>query len=291
MHLALLDPAGPIGADEKQILLFATGIMLLVVVPVIVMTLVFAWRYRASNTNATYAPDWAHSSKIEAAIWLIPFVIVGVLATGTWIWTHQLDPYRPIRVAGVKPMDVDVVSLNWKWLFIYPDQKIASVNELAIPVGTPVHFRLTSGTVMNAFFIPRLGTQIYTMAGMQTQLHLMASEPGTYSGISSNYSGDGFSDMKFATRALTPAQFKAWVATVRDSKRVLTLAAYRRLEQPSERVPVTYYGEVQGPVYHDALNMCADGGTCTDQAVSLAMAAKMTGGTSALCTPASPKGL
>lgn len=291
MHIAVLDPKGPIGADEKSIILYATGLMLLVVVPVIIMILAFAWRYRASNTKATYAPDWSHSTAIEATVWLIPCVIVALLGTGTWVWSHKLDPYRAITVAGVKPMNVDVVSLNWKWLFIYPDLKIASVNELAFPVGTPVHFRLTSGTVMNAFFIPRLGSQIYTMAGMQTQLSLLANDPGTYAGISSNYSGDGFSDMKFAARAMTPAEFKTWVSTVRNSKKILTLAAYRRLEAPSERVPVSYYSDIQGHVYHDTLNMCADGGTCTDEAMNVAMAEKITGGKLPICTAAEPKGL
>lgn len=291
MSIALLDPKGPIGADEKAIIIYATCLMLLVVVPVIVLTLAFAWRYRASNTQATYAPDWSHSRRIEAVVWAIPCLIIAVLATGTWAWSHQLDPYRAITVPGVKPINVDVVSLDWKWLFIYPDLKIATVNEVAFPVGTPVNFRLTSDSVMNSFFIPRLGSQIYTMAGMQTRLHLLADTPGDYAGISANYSGDGFSDMTFTARAMTAAHFNAWVARVRESKSDLTLAAYRRLATPSERNPVTYYGDIDGTVYHDALNKCINGGTCMDQAMTMAMAERMIGGKLPLCTAAAPKGL
>lgn len=289
MHIALLDPKGPIGADEKSIIIYATCLMLVVVVPVIVLTLAFAWRYRASNARAAYAPEWSHSAKIEAVVWAIPCVIVAVLATGTWAWSHELDPYRAITVPGVKPIDVDVVSLDWKWLFIYPDLKIASVNEVAFPVGTPVDFRLTSGSVMNSFFIPQLGSQVYTMAGMQTQLHLLASTPGNYAGISANYSGAGFSDMRFTARALTPAQFAAWIARVRASKNDLTLAAYRRLARPGARAPVTYYGDIDANVYHDALNECTSGGTCIDQSVH--MAERLTGGKLPLRTKAVAKGL
>jgi cytochrome o ubiquinol oxidase subunit II len=291
MGIALFDPKGPIGADERSIIIYATCLMLLVVVPVIVLTLAFAWHYRASNTRAAYAPNWSHSGKIEVVVWAIPCVIVAVLATATWTWSHELDPYRAISIPGVKPIDVDVVSLDWKWLFIYPDLKIASVNEVAFPVGTPVHFRLTSASVMNSFFIPQLGSQVYTMAGMQTQLHLLASAPGNYAGISANYSGDGFSDMTFTARALPAAQFAAWVAKVRASKDDLTLAAYRRLAAPSERTPVAYYGDIGGNVYHDALNKCTDGGACTDDATHMAMAQQLAGGKLPLCTEAAPKGL
>jgi cytochrome o ubiquinol oxidase subunit II len=291
MHVALFDPKGPIGADEKSIIIYATCLMLLVVVPVIVLTLAFAWRYRASNTRAAYAPNWSHSGKIEAVVWAIPCVIIALLAAGTWTWSHELDPYRAITVPGIKPMDVDVVSLDWKWLFIYPDLKIASVNEVAFPVGTPVHFRLTSASVMNSFFIPQLGSQVYTMAGMQTQLHLLASAPGNYAGISANYSGDGFSDMTFTARVLPAAQFAAWIAKVRASKQDLTLTAYRRLAAPSERAPVTYYGDIGSNVYHDALNKCTDGSTCTDDATHMAMAKQLTGGMLPLCAEAAPKGL
>jgi cytochrome o ubiquinol oxidase subunit II len=280
----VLDPKGPIGTDERSIIVLSTCLMLIVVIPVIGMTLAFAWRYRESNEQAAFAPDWAHSNKIEAIVWLVPCLIIAVLGYVTWTSTHKLDPYRAIAAAA-KPIEVEVVSLDWKWLFIYPDLKIASVNELAFPVGTPVHFRLTSSSVMDSFFIPELGSQIYTMPGMETKLSLLASTPGTYEGISANYSGDGFSDMHFAARALPRAAFDKWAASVRDSGSDLTIAAYRRLAAPSERVPVTYYGDVEPMVYHDVLNECVEGSACTDDAMHLAMA-KESFGDVGLCSAA-----
>ena len=262
-HYALLDPAGPIGRDELNIIYLATGLMLLVVVPVIVLTLVFAWRYRASNTAASYRPDWSHSWKIEAVVWSIPAVIVAILGYVTWTTSHTLDPFRPI-VSATQPVEVEVASLNWKWLFIYPQLGIATVNELAFPVNTPVEFRLTSSRVMNAFFIPRLGTQIYTMAGMQTRLSLMADRAGTYHGMSSNFSGDGFSNMRFAAKAMSAKDFKVWVERVRASHQTLSLSAYRKLAKPSENVPVEHYASVAPRLFHDILNLCTDGQTCID---------------------------
>jgi len=291
MPIALLDPKGPIGADEKSIIILATCLMLIVVVPVIAMTLGFAWRYRASNTRATFAPEWSHSGGIEAVVWLVPCLIIAALACVTWRSTHRLDPYRAVAVAGRKPVEVEVVSLDWKWLFVYPDLKIASVNEVVFPVGTPVRFRLTSDSVMNSFFIPQLGTQIYTMPGMETKLSLLASEPGTYPGFSANYSGGGFSDMKFTARALTPAAFDAWVAAVHASRSDLTLAAYGRLARPSERTPVTYFGAIDDKVYHDALNKCASGGRCTDEDMKIAVVQEETGRATPLCTATRPRGL
>jgi cytochrome o ubiquinol oxidase subunit 2 len=269
-QVSLLDPKGPIGADEKSIILLSTGLMLLVVVPVIVMTILFAWRYRASNESATFAPEWAHSNKIELVVWLVPCLIVAVLAMVTWTSTHKLDPYRQIA-ARAEPLDVDVVSLDWKWLFIYPQLKIASVNELAIPVNVPVRFRLTSSAVMNSFFIPRLGSQIYTMAGMETKLSLMASEAGIYRGISANFSGDGFAGMNFITRAMRQTEFENWVKQVRATPQTLTFAAYHSLSKPSEAVPVAYYGGVAPTLYHDILNQCANGGTCMDKMANMQM--------------------
>jgi cytochrome o ubiquinol oxidase subunit 2 len=285
-QLALMDPKGPIGAQEKSIIILATCLMLIVVVPVIAMTLAFAWRYRASNTRAAFTPDWSHSSAIELVIWLVPCLIIAVLGSVTWTSTHKLDPYRQIAAAA-KPIDVEVVSLDWKWLFIYPDLKIASVNELAFPVDTPVRFRLTSSSVMNSFFIPRLGSQIYTMPGMETKLSLLADQPGTYTGISANYSGGGFSDMTFAARAMTPGDFDKWVEAVRGARQDLTMTAYRKLAVPSEKAPVAYYGDVGPMLYHDVLNKCADGSLCTDDSMKLAMA-KETFGDVGLCnTPES----
>ena len=280
-EMAVLDPDGPIGAQEKSIIILSTCLMLIIVVPVIAMTLAFAWRYRASNTRAAFAPDWSHSNKIEAVVWLVPCAIIAVLGTLTWVSSHALDPYRPISAAA-KPLNVEVVSLDWKWLFIYPDLKIASVNELAVPVGTPVRFRLTSSSVMDSFFIPELGSQIYTMPGMESKLSLLASKPGNYTGISANYSGDGFSDMQFATRAMTPVDFSKWVDKVRAAPQELTMTAYRQLAEPSEDMPVTYYGDIESTVYHDALNKCSDGSACTDDLMRLAMA-KETFGDVGLC--------
>jgi len=263
-HMALMDPQGPIGAQEKDLILLSTALMLLVVIPVIFMTFWFGWRYRASNRQATYAPDWEHSTRIEAIIWAIPCLIILGLATITWISTHQLDPYKPLTTANkAKPVEVQVVSMNWKWLFIYPDYGVASVNELALPTGTPVHFSLTSATVMNAFFVPQLGTQIYTMSGMQTQVSLIADRAGDYDGISSNYSGVGFASMQFKAKAMSDADFRAWIAKAKTSP-ALDGAAYKVLEKPTDHAPVSYYGAVAPNLYHDILNKCTDGEPCMD---------------------------
>lgn len=263
----LLDPKGPVGEAERDIILLATGLMLIVVVPVIVMVLAFAWKYRASNTKATYAPNWSHSTAIEVVVWSIPVVIILVLGTVTWFSTHSLDPRRPIA-SDQKPLEVQVVSLDWKWLFIYPEYGLASVNELALPVGRPVHFSLTSSGVMNAFFVPQLGTQVYTMPGMQSQLFLKADHAGSYLGISANYSGHGFADMHFQAQALEPAALKAWIAHAKTSG-ALDTAAYRTLTAPGTH-DIALYGAVEKGLFDRILNQCALGGICTADAVSLA---------------------
>ncbi|SDD05661.1 cytochrome bo3 quinol oxidase subunit 2 [Cupriavidus sp. YR651] len=242
-NLELLSPKGSVGEQEKWLILVALFIMLMVVIPVIVLTLWFAWRYRETNTRATYAPKWSHSTKIEVVVWGIPCVIVACLALLIWESTHKLDPYRPLA-SQVKPIEVDVVALNWKWLFIYPEFGVASLNQLAIPVGTPINFRLTSESMMNSFFIPQLGSMVYTMAGMQTRLHLIADTPGVYLGQSAAYSGPGFSDMHFKTLATSREEFDAWIRTARASSQALDLKTYRALEQPSSKDPVTLYGSV-----------------------------------------------
>jgi len=286
---ALLNPAGPIGAEERSILLLATALMLIVVVPVILMTIAFAWRYRASNKAATYAPEWEHSNRIEVIVWLVPCVIISALAYVTWTTTHRLDPYRPL-VSEAKPVEVEVVSLDWKWLFIYPDLKIATVNELAFPANVPVRFRLTSSAVMNSFFIPRLGTMIYTMPGMETKLSLMADQTGSFDGFSTNFSGDGFSGMNFTARSMSQEDFQAWVDKVRQTGSVLSHPAYRELAKPSEDAAVTYYGDIDSMVYHDALNKCTDGSACIDQQMSM-LSARDAFGDPALCGLAPSKGL
>ncbi|MCT7377868.1 ubiquinol oxidase subunit II [Chelativorans salis] len=251
----VLDPKGQIGADERSIILFATAIMLIVVLPVICMAVAFAWRYRASNRDATYTPEWAQSTRVEAVVWLVPCAIIAALATLTWISAHRLDPYRPIASAA-EPVTIDVVALNWKWLFIYPELNIATINEIAFPVDTPVDFRITSGSVMNSFFIPELGSQVYAMAGMETRLSLVAGEAGSYEGISANYSGAGFSDMKFRARAMSPTDFDRWVEDARRSKRPLEVEAYRALEQPSRSAAATYYSSADPHLFQAILHGC-----------------------------------
>ncbi len=246
----VLDPKGQIGIDEKNLIIIATVLMLLVVIPVIVMTLYFAWKYRDTQTHEIYAPKWAHSTKIEAFVWAIPILIVIVLGVITWESTHSLDPYKPIEGKG-KHLTVEVVSLNWKWLFIYPEQGIATVNELVFPANVPVEYKITSESTMNSFFIPQLGSQIYSMAGMETKLHLIANEPGTFKGFSANYSGAGFSGMKFNAIA-TPTQgdFDKWVSDVKAKGNKLTKANYYELAKASENNPVTYYGDVDKGLFH-----------------------------------------
>jgi cytochrome o ubiquinol oxidase subunit 2 len=252
-RLDVLSPAGDVGMHERSLIYIAMALMSVVVVPVIALTLWFAWRYRASNTKATYAPKWSHSTAIEAVMWGIPCVIIAILGWITWTSTHKLDPYRPLE-SQVKPVTIEAVSLDWKWLFIYPDYGVASVNQIAFPVDTPVNFRITSGSVMNAFFIPRLGSQIYAMAGMQTKLHLIAREQGSYEGLSSNYSGAGFSDMHFKAVATSEQGFQDWIRQAKAAPAALDVAAYQALEQPSERVPVTYYGSVAPGMFEHILH-------------------------------------
>ncbi|MBH0089123.1 ubiquinol oxidase subunit II [Pseudoalteromonas distincta] len=246
----ILDPKGQIGIDEKNLIIIATVLMLLVVVPVIVMTLYFAWKYRDTQTHEIYAPKWAHSNKIEAAVWAVPVVIVIILGVITWVSTQELDPYKPIEGKG-KHLTVEVVSLNWKWLFIYPEQGIATVNELVFPANVPVEYKITSESTMNSFFIPQLGSQIYSMAGMETKLHLIANEPGTFKGFSANYSGAGFTGMKFNAIA-TPTQedFDKWVSNIKTNANNLTHANYVELAKASENNPVAYYGKVDDGLFH-----------------------------------------
>ncbi len=251
-QLGILDPAGSIGVAEKNLIIVSTLIMLVVVIPVIVLTLVFAWRYRATNEAATYAPTWSHSTRLEAVIWGVPCLIILFLGILTWTTTHTLDPYKPLA-SKTKPIVIQVVALDWKWLFIYPQLGIATVNQIDFPVGTPVDFRITSDTVMNSFFIPRLGSQIFAMAGMRTQVHLIADEPGTYEGLSANFSGRGFSDMRFQAIASSEANFQAWVRKARDANTPLTQASYAKLEAPSEKNSVELFSHVKPGLFSDII--------------------------------------
>jgi cytochrome o ubiquinol oxidase subunit II len=235
----ILDPKGPVASAERLLLINSTAIMLVVVVPVIVATLGFAWWYRASNPHATRSPDVAYEGRIEFVTWSIPSLTVVLLSGVIWIGSYQLDPRTPIA-AKAGPLRVDVVSLDWKWLFVYPDQGFATVNQLTVPAGTPIAFRLTSATVMNSFFVPQLGSQIYTMGGMTTHLNLLASEPGEYPGFSANFSGDGFARMRFIVKAVPAADFDAWIAQVRGTGSALDDAGLAALAKPGTAVPITY---------------------------------------------------
>ena len=275
-NLVLLHPAGAVAAQQGHLIVVSTILMLLVVVPVMALTALFAWRYRKSNTKATYTPDWDHSTQLELVIWAAPLLIIIALGAVTWISTHTLDPYRPLRrpagahsmhAAGAvapdvaaggapadkKPLVVDVVALDWKWLFIYPEQGIAVVNDLAAPVDTPITFRITASSVMNSFFIPSLAGQIYAMPGMQTELHAVMSGPGDYEGFSANYSGAGFSDMRFKFHSVSAADFDRWVQSAKASGRTLDREQYLQLARPSEREPVRRYAQVTDGLYDSIL--------------------------------------
>ncbi|TXI23445.1 MAG: ubiquinol oxidase subunit II [Ottowia sp.] len=265
-NTVVLNPAGDVARQQGDLIVVATVLMLIVIVPVIALTLFFAWRYRASNKQATYAPDWDHSVQLELVIWAVPLLIIIALGAITWISTHTLDPYRKLdRIGkdrpvpeGVQPLTVQVVALDWKWLFIYPEQGIAAVNEMAAPVDRPIRFVLTSSTVMNAFYVPELAGMIYTMPGMQTELNAVINKPGEFEGFSSNYSGAGFSHMRFAFHASDAAGFEAWVAKVRGAGATLDRPGYLALEKPSEKEPVHHYASVDAGLYDAILNRCVD---------------------------------
>jgi cytochrome o ubiquinol oxidase subunit II len=236
----ILDPQGPIAAQELLLLINSTAIMLVVVIPVIVATVAFAWWYRSSNARAGRSTDESYEERVEFVTWSIPALTVILLGGVIWISAHQLDPRVPIP-AKSDPLRVDVVSLDWKWLFIYPDQGVAAVNLLVISAETPIAFRLTSATVMNSFFVPQLGSQIYTMGGMTTHLHLLADKPGEFPGFSANFSGDGFAWMQFVVKSVPIGDFNAWLAQVRGTGSALDDASYAELAKPSKAVPPTTY--------------------------------------------------
>jgi cytochrome o ubiquinol oxidase subunit 2 len=249
--LLTLDPQGPIAGRERELIIITIGLMLLVVIPVFAMTTWFAWRYRAGNTRAVYAPEWS-SFRVDLVIWLVPTLIVAVLATLTWIYTHRLNPYKPID-STVAPLEVKVVALDWKWLFIYPQQGIATVNRLVIPTGRPVSFDITSDTVMNSFFIPQLGGQVYAMAGMTTQLHLLADRPGTYFGENTQYSGRGFPYQNFTVVAKSQHAFNDWTHKVKQQASSLTWSGFETLAQPSMREPARDFGNVESGLFERIL--------------------------------------
>jgi cytochrome o ubiquinol oxidase subunit 2 len=262
--LVVMNPAGDIAVQQRNLIIASTALMLLVIVPVIVLTFLFAWRYRASNPEGSYDPDFHHSTQLEVVIWTVPLLIIIALGAMTWISTHTLDPYRPLwRLspgkpvpADAKPLEVQVVALDWKWLFIYPELGIAAVNEMAAPVDQPISFKLTSSSVWNTFYVPALAGMIYTMPGMETPLQAVINEEGDYWGQSAHYSGAGFSRMNFRFHGLSQEGFEQWVAKVKAADGRLDREAYLQLDQPSEAEPVRYYASVEDGLFRAVLGLC-----------------------------------
>ena len=244
----VLDPHGPVGEAERTILFNATVIMLAVVIPVIIGTVLFAWWFRVGNKRAQRRPDWSYGGQIEFVVWAIPALVVLFLGGIAWIGAHDLDPKSRLHATD-KPVEIEVVSLDWKWLFIYPGSGLATVNRLVVPVGSPVHFRLTSAGVMNSFFVPQLGSQIYTMAGMVTELNLQADTPGSFAGLSAQFSGDGFSDMRFEVTAMPPGAFARWVDEAHAQGGALNIEQYALLAQPSSQEPPRTFGSVSAGLF------------------------------------------
>jgi cytochrome o ubiquinol oxidase subunit 2 len=270
--LVVLHPFGAVAAQQGHLIVVSTLLMLLIVVPVLALIFLFAWRYRASNDQATYSPDWDHSTGLELVIWATPLLIIIALGAVTWINTHTLDPYRRLSrldatrpiPAEVKPLTVEVVALDWKWLFIYPDLGIATVNELAAPLDVPINFKITASSVMNSFYIPALAGQIYAMPGMQTELSAVINRAGEYEGFSANYSGAGFSGMRFKFRGVSQNEFDDWVRNIRADGQSLGNEDYLQLEKPSEREPVRRYSMVASGLYDAILNQCVHSPAASD---------------------------
>ncbi|MCK5931529.1 MAG: ubiquinol oxidase subunit II [Fulvimarina manganoxydans] len=271
----VLFPAGDIAARQRDMLLIATGLMLLIIIPVIAMAFIFAWRYRAANkAHSGYDPDWDHSTKLELVIWTAPLLIIVILGAVTWVGTHLLDPYRPLDAittsetvdTSAEPLEVEVVALDWKWMFIYPQYGIATINELAAPVDRPITFKLTAESVMNAFYVPTLAGMIYAMPGMETKLHAVVNAPGVYQGLASHYNGAGFSDMRFKFHGLSDQDFDAWVEKAKTEGGTLDRATYLELARPSEAAPVQYFSSVDEGLYPAILGMCVrEGKLCMQE--------------------------
>jgi cytochrome o ubiquinol oxidase subunit 2 len=260
----VLDPQGPIGSGNRTILLNSLAVMLVIVVPTMIALLLFAWRYRASNKSARYDPEFTYSGRIELIVWSIPTLTILFLGGLIYYGSYQLDPARPIA-SDRQPLVVQVVALDWKWLFIYPDQQVATINQLVIPAATPVHFMLTSASVMNTFFVPQLGSMIYVMNGMQSDLHLQADRPGTYYGQSAHFSGDGFSDMNFQVRAVPPEEFGNWASQTRNGEGVLNASTYEELTRQSQDVPAAAFGHVQPGLFEAVVRQSLPPGAGPDE--------------------------
>ena len=273
-NTVVMNPSGDIAKQQSHLIIVSTLLMLLIIIPVIALTIWFAWRYRKNNTAARYEPDWDHSTQLELVSWGAPLLIIIALGLLTWISTHTLDPYRPLSrldadrpiSADTKTLTVEVVALDWKWLFIYPEQGIATVNELAAPVDMPIRFKITASTVMNSFFIPALAGQIYAMPGMETSLNAVINKPGEFEGFSANYSGAGFSGMRFKFHGMTAENFDQWVKDAKAGGGALKRAEYLELEKPSERDPVRRFAAVDSDLYHAIVNRCVEPGqVCMDK--------------------------
>ncbi|ALK97392.1 cytochrome O ubiquinol oxidase [Massilia sp. WF1] len=274
-NTVVMNPSGDIAKQQAHLIIVSVVLMLLIIVPVMFLIILFARKYRASNTDAPYEPDWDHSTKLELVIWGAPLLIVIVLGLVTWIYTHKLDPYRPLDridenrpiAATAKPLVVQAVAMDWKWLFIYPEQGIATVNELVVPVDQPLRFKVSATSVMNAFYVPELAGMVYGMPGMEITLNAVQNRPVQSFGISSNYSGAGYSDMKFAYRGVPQGDFDAWVASVKAGNGgKLDKANYLVLEKPSIKDPVRRWAAVDDDLYYRILNRCVtEGVVCQDK--------------------------
>lgn len=251
-NIQILNPKGEIGQKERSLMIKSTLLMLIVVLPVFVLTFFIAWRYREGNIRAKYAPDWDHNVWLESFWWAIPGVIIGILAVITWNSSHQLDPFKSLS-ANNPPIDIQVVALQYRWLFIYPEQKIATINRVEFPENTPVNFSITADAPMNSFWIPQLGGQVYAMPGMSTQLHLIADSTGEFRGSSANLSGDGFARMTFSARSDNSADFSEWVSSVRQNGGNLDLDTYNKLSRPSMNDSVTYFSSSQPGLYNSVV--------------------------------------
>ena len=266
---AVLNPAGDIARQQRNIIYISTGLMLLIIIPVLILIVLFAWRYRKGG-GGTYDPGFDHSTSLELVIWSAPLLIIIALGALTWSSTHLLDPFRPLdpikagpeaTAPAVMPLRVQVVAMDWKWLFIYPEQGVATINELVLPVNRPVSFEITSTNMMNAFYAPTLAGMVYAMPGMQSQLHAVLNRPGNYEGFSANYSGAGFSDMRFGLRGVDAAAFDAWVTQAKAGGRALDLKTYRQLAQPSEKVPPVLFATVPGDMFQRIVERCVEPAT------------------------------
>lgn len=267
-NMVVMNPTGDIALQERNLILVALGMMLLVIVPVMTLIVVFAFRYRKGRSPDRYDPTFYHSTKLEMVIWLVPLAIIFCLGAVTWVSTHKLDPFRPLdRIAAgqpiaddVKPLDIQVVAMDWKWLFIYPAQGIATVNELKLPVNVPVRFSITSTSQMNTFYAPTLAGMVYAMPGMQSMLNAVLNKTGDSWGFSGNYTGRGFSDMRFQLHGVDQSGFDQWVSQVKTSNKPLAAESYLALEAPSEKEPVAHYSEVTAGLFDRILNRCVAAG-------------------------------